>query len=107
MGFGARLQLLQRGRLHKGVTDIHHEPQPFTQMVGPLHHHIQRLDAALGHMTVRGYFRLAALEIEPDENFDFSVHVLPLSRVAATLRPLSNLGIGCDVRNNRPSHAGV
>ena len=64
VGFGARLQLLQRGRLHPGVTDIHHQPQPFTQMVGPLHHHVQRLDAALRHMTVRGYFRLAALEIE-------------------------------------------
>jgi len=66
-------QLLESRRLDPGVADIQHQLEPFFQVVCPLDHHVQCLEALRGHMSLRCYFRLTAIEVKPDKNPEFVV----------------------------------
>jgi hypothetical protein len=98
VGGRAFLQLLEGRWLHHGVADIQHQMEAFFQVVCPLNHYIQGLKALRCHVSLSRYFRLAAIEVEPDKYAKLLVQndsPVPAStawprrcdRLAATLRP--------------------
>lgn len=102
VGFRTRVQLLEGGRFHAGMAYIQNQVEAFPEVVGPLHNHIQGLEAFRRHMALGCYFRFSAIEVEPYKNPELVIQMLPLSRIlvpAATLRPVPSLGSECDVRN--------
>jgi len=64
--FRTCLQLLHCSWFNTCVADIHNEAESFFQMIGPLHNHIQRLEALSRHMALGCYFCLSTIEVEPD-----------------------------------------
>ena len=98
MGGRALPELLEGRRLHPGVADIQHQVESFFQVVCPLNHYVQGLEAPRRHMSLRCYFCLTAIEVKPDKNPEFVVQTIPLfvhllpgrdaaTALAATLRP--------------------
>lgn len=61
VGLRTRLQLLHCGWFHVCVAYIHHQAESFSEMIGPLHNHIQCLEAFRRHMALGRYFCLSAI----------------------------------------------
>lgn len=80
-GFRTRLQLRQGGRFHAGMAYIQNQVEAFPQVVGPLHNHVQGLEAFRRHMALGCYFCLSTIEVEPYKNFELVIQMLPLSRI--------------------------
>ena len=87
MGFGALAELLQGDCVHLCVADVNNDVEPFPQMIGTLHNHVQCLDALGGHVTLGGYLGLSAVQVHADQYPKFVVQWNPPPWVAATLRP--------------------
>ena len=87
VGFGALAELLQGSCVYLCVADVNNDVQPFPQMIGTLHNHIQCLDALSGHMTLCGYLGLSAIQVHADQYPKLVVQWNPPPWVAATLRP--------------------
>lgn len=87
MGFGALAELLQGGCVYLRMADVNNDVEPFPEMIGALHNHVQCLDALGGHMTLGGYLGLSAIQVHADQYPKFVVQWNPPPWVAATLRP--------------------
>ena len=103
VGFRTRLQLLQGGRFYAGKAYIQDQVEAFPEVVGPLHNHIQGLEAFRRHMALGCYCCLSAIEVEPYKNPELVIQMLSpvthFSCLAATLRPTPSLGSRCDAGN--------
>jgi len=111
VGGRALPQLLKGRRLHHGVADIQHQVESFFQVVRPLDHHVQGLEASCRHMSLRCYFCLTAIEVEPDKNPEFVVQTIPLfvhlllwprrcDRFGRDAATAPSLGRECDAGNS-------